>query len=200
MRWVFFVLLASQVLATGATAQVVEPAPPPPEGRVLVTPTTGGLNAPSLAAAERDRLVARTGAERERETIPDEETLRSLELALVQAQRDAIDITAITALQWLGGLFIAAGVAGGVGASIVGNLVSVDGFDDGRTEWTSIAIGTGVGLSVVGLGVVMLGLAELDGNLHRCRELDARIERLLAARVSLSLSEAGPSVLWSGSF
>jgi hypothetical protein len=157
------VLLAAPVVE----AQIMEPIDAP----------SGSLATATFSDAERARLLARSGDELQSEPIPQEPYL-SLELELVTDQRQHIDIGGITALQWISAIVM---IAGGVTAAIGGLIALVIVASSGDAAGVLGALGGG-GLGGVALGGTVLALCELDGNLHRRRELDGRIRVLRSAQ------------------
>jgi hypothetical protein len=171
-----------------AHAQVYVGQPPPGYGQpqvVVPQPQQGYVQpgwvppaqmAPGYTPEERARLEARTGEELRAWPLPPDLMQLEMELQLVTDQRNSIDIGGITALQWIGASFM---IIGGAAAAIIllgGVLVaafSSGGLDGGF--WGAVGGSAGAGV-VIGLPMVLL--AELDGNLHRRRELDYRIDVL----------------------
>lgn len=192
--------LTTLCLATpgSAFAQAYDPSASSGVMLVPIVPTVPTYGGVALSDDERERLLARTGAELESDPIPADITLLSLELALVEEQRNAIDIGGITALQWIGAVVMIGGGVVTVLGVLVGGLIALFGGDAAL-----MAYGAAIGLPLMALGGLFLGLAELDGNLHRRRELDARIRRLRDAQRSgfaPYASSTGVGVAWRSAF
>jgi hypothetical protein len=166
--WAFVCTLTLGAMPALGRAQVIY-AEPTPQAFVLAQPGP----AQTLSPEERARLEARTAEELESEPISLDPRIAALELELVIEQRNAIGVGAINALQWFGALImIAGGVTALVGA-LIGAFVSIE--NDASGVFGGFC---GGGLGGVALGAMLLGFAEIDGNLHRRRELDGRIRRL----------------------
>ncbi len=175
-------VLATLALAAApprASAQAYDPSASSGVMLVPVVPTVPTYSGVALSDQERERLLARTASELESDPIPTDITLLSLELGLVEEQRNGIDIGGITALQWIGAVVMIGGGVVTVLGVLVGGLVAIFGGDA-----VLMVYGAAIGLPLVALGGLFLGLAELDGNLHRRRELDSRIRRLRDAQRS----------------
>ena len=198
MRLVALLALGSIALPAAVAAQVDDLPTPPAAYLTGTVPTVPVASPLSLTGDERERLLARTGDELASEPIPADITARSLELAVVQEQREAIDLRGINALQWVGGCVMIVGGGGTVFSFLIGGLIALLGGPS-----AVLVYGTLIGLSAVALGGIVLGLAELDGNLHRRRELDSRARRLRGApigSVGPYYSGTGVGLVWSASF
>ncbi len=144
----------------------------------IVVYSPQGYEAQGYPPAERERLLARTGEELSSWPIPNNPMAIELEIDLLEEQIDTIDIGGITALQWIGAIFMIGGavpiVIGALGALVIELFGGGDAL-----EW--FGIWAGIGLGIAAPGALMLGLAELDGNLQRRRELARRRSALRRA-------------------
>ena len=130
----------------------------------------------SLSDDESRRLRARTADESASDPVPTDPLAIALELALVRDQRNAIDIAGITALQWTGAVIMISGAIAAVLGETYGTLLYAGGYGEAFLAET-----LGGGWAGLVLGSLILGLCELDGNLHRRRAVDGRIRRLRRA-------------------
>ncbi len=139
--------------------------------------------------ADRDGMLARTDVELSQAPVPIDPASIAFELEVLDAQRNAVDIGGITALQWTSAVVIILGVVTMAVMGLGAAFVSAAGNPDAGGTWA--AVGGSVLLGTVVLGTLGLGLAELDGNLHHRRAIDGRIRTLRRARRDAGLALEG---------
>ncbi len=138
---------------------------------------------------DREGLLARSDVELSQAPIPLDAATVAFELEVLDAQRNAVDIGGITALQWTSAVVIILGV---VTMAVMGlGAAFVSATSNPEAGGTFAAVGGSVLLGTVVLGTLGLGLAELDGNLHHRRAIDGRIRALRRARRAAGLALEG---------
>lgn len=170
MRTFVASLLLLTSIPSAAAAQYVQPG-------VVYAPAQPVVFPPE----EQARLLARSNEQLRAEPLPADAMTAAAELELIIAQRNDIDIAGITALQWIGAIFMIAGGAFAVLGGAFGGLIALLGSPDDGAALAGIALGAGGGAALV-LGLPMVLLAELDGNLHRRRAIDSRIDAIRLAQ------------------